>query len=276
LQSTERVSTLGAVGDAEDIQQSVFMRAALADTATIVAVLAAEYTALRDEIGRHQEHRNQLFGLALTIMAALIGFAGAASRASKPPSGASVILLLAPLLFVFLGSAYVDRGRRILDVATYLNVWLRSEISDLIDTEVWLWERFKRLHYEKSRHLAQSVAMGFDWLRGMIFVLCGAVSLILYGAPSRSASDGRVIVFCVDVILLVLLAVFVWLFEETRGLPDVVPGAEMPPEDDVTQKATWRKRQMRRVRDSVHGKYPGRTDLPDWTSARPREADDPS
>jgi hypothetical protein len=220
-------------------------------------VLTAEYTALREEIGRHQDHRNQLFSIALAIMAAVIGLAGAESHAGKQASNASIIFLLAPLLFVFLGSAYIDRGRRMLDVATYVNTWLRRQISDSLGIEVWLWETFKKAHYDKSDGVARSIAMGFDGLRGMIFVLCGAISLGVYVAlPTRLSGFGRVTLFGLDVALLLTLTLFIWLFEETRGLPDMVVGA-MASETDARESGHLREA----IRRHVHGRYPGPDEL---------------
>jgi hypothetical protein len=231
--------------------------AAMDDRPAAIAALTAEYTALREEIGRHQDHRNQLFSIALAIMAALVGFAGAESHAGGRPTNASIIFLLAPLLFVFLGSAYIDRGRRILDVAIYVNTWLRRQMSESLGVDVWLWESFKKKHYDDSRLAPRWIALSFDGLRGMIFVLCGAISLFVYLAlPAKLSSSGRLALFVLDVTLLVVLTLFIWLFEETRGLPDSVYGET--PEPDATRFA----RVGKAIRGYVHGPYPKPHELP--------------
>lgn len=187
--------------------------------ATTVTVLTAEYTALREEVGRHQDHRNQLFSIALAMMAAVVGLAGAEAHAGKPNMNVSIVFLIAPLLFVFLGGAYIDRMRRMLDAASYIDGWLRSQMQHVIHREVWRWEDFKAMHFGKSAAGARYVAMFFDWLRGLIFVACGFLSLALYADSSgRSYSPGHITLIVVDVVLLFALAAFVWAFEETRGL----------------------------------------------------------
>jgi hypothetical protein len=169
-----------------------------------------------------------------------------------------LIFLLAPLLFVFLGSAYIDRGRRMLDVATYVNTWLRRQVSESLGVEMWLWETFKKAHYDKSNRVARSIAMAFDGLRGMIFVLCGVISLGVYVAlPTKLSGFGRVTLFALDVTLLLTLTLFIWLFEETRGLPDRVVGATAS-----ASNASESSYLGDAIRRHVHGRYPTADELP--------------
>lgn len=234
--------------------------------AAALAALTAEYTALRDEIGRHQDHRNQLFSIALAIMAAVVGFAGTAVHGGKELGEGNIVFLLAPLLFVFLGSAYVDRGRRMLAVATYINRWLRQQMFELTGANVWMWERFKKAHYKKSKGLAPSVAMTLDVLRGMIFVFCGVISLVLYGAlPGTSLNAGRTALLALDSTLLLLLTALIWLFEETRGVPGAVFGTTAPAAHARPHRnLRWKMhRPLKSLRRSVHGPYPKTSELPE-------------
>jgi hypothetical protein len=188
--------------------------------AAAVAAITAEYVALREEVGRCQDHRNQLFSIALAILAAIVGLAGVANRGGEQADELGIVFLLAPLLFVFLGSAYVDRGRRMLIAAKYVHDRLRAQAAALAAQPVWEWESFKKKHYEDSKRASRAAAVALDGLRGMIFVACGVISLGLYAAlPIRSPGAGRVALIALDGALLLLLVVLIWHFEETRGLP---------------------------------------------------------
>lgn len=189
-----------------------------ADQATIT-VLTAEYTALREEVGRCQDHRNQLFSIALAMMAAIVALAGVANHGERQANEVNIVFLLAPLLFVFLGSAYIDRGRRLLLAAIYIHTSLRTQVSELLNKDVWQWETFKRRRYEKYNHFIRITARTLDGLRGMIFVACGGISLGLYLAlPHKSPSTGRVALLIGDLGLLLALVVLIWISQETRGL----------------------------------------------------------
>jgi hypothetical protein len=189
------------------------------DNPAITAV-TAEYAALREEIGRCQDHRNQLFSIALAILAAIVGLAGVENHTGKEANEVGIVFLLAPMLFIFLGSAYVDRGRRMLVIAAYVNTLLRKQATTLAGEQVWRWELFKRAQFEHSRRVERMVGRILDGLRGLIFVACGVVSLGLYLAlPLKSPDSVRLALVIVNIDLLFALAVLVWWVEESSGVP---------------------------------------------------------
>lgn len=122
-------------------------QADVGESENATSLVVAEYTALRLEISRYQDHQNQFRTLAIILLGAVLGLAGSIHDMSNPEAtrSATALFLLVPLVYLVLGGLTVDRSSRILDIAAYLDTDLRSIARGLAGgAPVFGWEEHKR------------------------------------------------------------------------------------------------------------------------------------
>jgi hypothetical protein len=186
---------------------------------SIVSSMNAEYTALRQEIGRCQDHQKDMMNFAFVLLGATFALIGVTSQLSEPDRrDVGTILLLVPVIYALLACASADRARRMIDLASYLHYDLGRRVRAISGYELWRWETFKSERYDHLHRTFKLQAKGLDKARWFIFVLPSLVALFAYFELAGSPSGLSLGLVCLDAILVVVSIRVLLLTEETSGL----------------------------------------------------------
>ncbi len=140
-------------------------------------LVSAEYSALRAEIGRYQDHQRQLINSVFLVIGGSLTIAGkfATNVGSVPLISAPKLLIFVPPVYALLALLYLDRAVRIIRLAHYLHDRARPRASSVAGVGIWEWESYKRETSVVSRRLA----IWLDKLRWGVFILPLAVTAIV-------------------------------------------------------------------------------------------------
>jgi hypothetical protein len=185
-----------------------------------LAAMAAEYTALRSEIGRCQDHQKDLINVAFVLLGAMFAFIGVVSSADTAERDFGRVLLLVPLLYGLLGFACADRARRMLELARYIAFDLRpkAEAGMSSRAEIWRWEQYKREQWERGSLPRRILALTLDKARWLVFVVPSLIALFAFWRLVGFHEAVDQIFLGADSALIVLTLITLLLAEETRGL----------------------------------------------------------
>ena len=133
-------------------------------------IVNAEYTALRDEIGRYQDHQRQLANAVFLVIGGSLTLLGPVTAKVAGDDNAAVagpiLLLFTPPLYCLLAFLYADRAVRIIRLAHYIHNHLRPVASSIAGIEVWSWEKYKN----ETRVVSRRIAYLLDKMRWMVFI----------------------------------------------------------------------------------------------------------
>jgi hypothetical protein len=189
------------------------------DLAAAVTVLVAEYTSLREEIGRHQEHQKEIlqFGYAIlpitgTIAVAILG------RSTADLRPYTFGLLAFPLIYGLLAALFTDRTFRLMWVGDYLHNHLRPRMVAALGLNVWQWEEYRRT----SRWFGRPAVMLLDKARWLAFIGpslgCLLAFVVVTGLKVPWWQEAW---FVIDVIVFFLTVWLAFFFvHEAAGVPD--------------------------------------------------------
>ena len=118
--------------------------------------ILAEFSALRSEMLRRIEMRQQILTFTLTIAGTLLAFG----------LQKNVILLIYPILALFLANLWTQHDNRIGEIAVYI----RNEIEPLLEGVNW--ETYiSRMYTGHKFRLVEFYALGLFWVVGILAVL---------------------------------------------------------------------------------------------------------
>lgn len=183
--------------------------------------IAAEYSALRTEIGRCQDHQKDLINLAFVLLGGTLALIGTVANAPRQERGFGLVLLLVPLLYSLLGFTCADRARRMLDLARYIDFDLRPQSEHLlgdVGVAVWRWEEFKREQWKLRSKPIQALALGLDKARWLIFIVPNGIAVLAYWRLVGFSGDAEIALAVVDGLVVAGTFLILLLAEETRGL----------------------------------------------------------
>lgn len=206
---------------ATDSRSRVPGRAPSPEAAKTLAGMTAEYSALRTEIGRCQDHQKDLINLAFVLLGGTLALIGTVASAPRDQRDFGLILLLVPLLYALLGFTCADRARRMLDLARYINFDLRCQAKRALGDEevsLWRWEDYKREQWERRSMLKQGLAVGLDKARWLVFILPNAIAGLAYWRLIGFSGDAEVALAVVDGVVIAVTFFVLLLAEETSGL----------------------------------------------------------
>jgi hypothetical protein len=189
-----------------------------------VDVLTEEYKVLRAEIGRYQDHQNQVMNFSFLVLTGILAYVGTLLNLKDDgfTSERVLVLLYIPLVFVVLASLYSDRTVRIIRLADYLTNYLRPKVSSLVGIKIWQWEIYKRHASPMNKRLAYV----FDKLRWAVFILPTLGCLAFYFGAGGSLKSWPSYVGVVVSLLCLAGTIFVmFVAEETSGVE------HRPPDD---------------------------------------------
>lgn len=175
----------------------------------LLKVYLFEYHSLKNEQAQRIGFRDQL------LYAMLVAFGGVSGYALGHAEHYTILLILPWLCFI-LGWTYVVNDEKISAVGRYLRLDLSQKISDLIQVPVPVetllgWETSHRSGpHRKSRKIYQLV------VDEIAFVGSGALALILSISLIPSLTRWMQIIIGIDVILLLLLAYWMWIYADLQ------------------------------------------------------------
>jgi hypothetical protein len=151
----------------------------------IVDVSLAEFNAMRKEIADRSTTQNTLINLNLTAVAALVSIIATQEVDER------LLLLLCPIS-CGLGLLWVDHGRTIRDLGTYINNELRGPLREITGLEVLAWE-------EKSESYRIGRNVTFTYRLPLFLVFAGppvaAIAVTALSEPGIGAFDAPLLVY---------------------------------------------------------------------------------
>lgn len=151
----------------------------------IVDVSLAEFNAMRKEIADRSTTQNTLINLNLTAVAALVSIIATQEIDER------LLLLLCPIS-CGLGLLWVDHGRTIRDLGTYINRELRGPLREITGIEVLAWE-------EKSESYRVGRNVTFTYRLPLFLVFAGpplaAIAVTALSEPGIVAFDAPLLVY---------------------------------------------------------------------------------
>ncbi len=187
----------------------------MADRALTAAL--ADAAAIRSIIERKAIHNQNVIGLHLTVVAAVVGIILSETADLR-------LLLLLPLVSAALGLNVVSQYRDIRIAGEYIEQVLRPAIAQYTGNgNLFGWDAFhwKRKH---DGHLAQAVAMG------LIFPGFSAIALAITLPAVHTVADGVAWAIGAGMLLLLLASWANRLAEMVRARRLRLPDRQMPPE----------------------------------------------
>ena len=173
-----------------------------------------EYRVLRSEIQQYHSERNNYVNYSVTLTGALLAFISAMKLLSVE---LSILFLLMPLLYSLLGFLYLDRSIRVIRLADYIHNYLRKQLQDVSDTDVWNWEIYKK----KTTRFSKVVSLILDQIRICSFILPSVVSIAVFFIFDNEALSfleiSLIMISAISVIGMLIIAVKV---QETSGAED--------------------------------------------------------
>jgi hypothetical protein len=166
-------------------------------TRPLMDAMTAEFTTLREEIGRHQDHQRDLLNQTFLAVAAMFSVAGAALASDDRTVrlATTFALLFFPWAFVMLACLYADRTIRLLACADYIHNILGERARAILGSaDVWQWERYKQAIHNGEipcvRGQPRVLARLVDGLRWIIFAGAGAIATLLFLVISSARYEG--------------------------------------------------------------------------------------
>jgi hypothetical protein len=193
-------------------------------------MILAEYQSLRVEIGRFQDHQQQILSFGFLVFAAVAAGIGSALASSAQLSldealrRYHLVLLISPLVYLFLAALFAERTIRILRVGDYLDHEVRSEASSIVARDVLRWEDYRR----SPRLFSSPFARALDLSRWLEFVAPIALCIILLILTHPGLTQVEWFLVTLDVgsfIACVGLAVSV---DESAGIQPIQPRRWLP------------------------------------------------
>jgi hypothetical protein len=184
-------------------------------------LMAAEYSALRIEIGRCQDHQKDLINLAFVLLGGTLALTGVVAGVPRDERGFGLILLLVPLLYALLGLTCADRARRMLDLARYIDHDLRCEAELGLGKErapLWRWEEYKRQQWEQRPLRSRALALGLDKARWLVFIVPNAIAVVAYWRLVGFSNDAEKALAWADALVVAGTFLILLMSEETSGL----------------------------------------------------------
>jgi len=174
--------------------------------------MLAEYTSLRGEIGRFQDHQKEIMNFATVLILALATVT--ATLHENQPNLIRAILFVIPWAFFLLAAAYSERTAKLLLAADYIHKELRPEISRAIGADVWHWENFKRRALTYDRLIAWLLDKS-RWLVFLVPVLFGAMFFTIKSWPP---SGWNAPLMTADLVALALAIYVMFIVDEASGI----------------------------------------------------------
>jgi hypothetical protein len=156
-------------------------------------VALAEYNSLRAEIGRLQDHQQQILSFGFFVLAAVATAFGSAVAGPTHPSLAQalrdfhLLLLVTPFIYLFLGILFAERTVKILRAGDYLDHDVRDRVKDWVGKDILCWEDYRRSPRVYSKTLARLLDFG-RWF-GFIAPMLLCLVLIAQTGPSLTLGD---------------------------------------------------------------------------------------
>jgi hypothetical protein len=206
------------------------------DVMAVSNALIAEYTALRAEIGRFQDHGNVLMQFTFaTLVGVATVLAAIASRGDVRhlpgyPRVFAFALGAAPSVYFVLACSYSHSIHTINTNARYIEQVLRVKFEQIAGVAVWDWEQF----LAAERRSVRSPINVLFWLRWLVFLMPMTV-LTAALAVSRDLlfTDVGLTLFVIDVSLLVLAVVIARLSPGGGAVLRERPRDEVAPAPDL-------------------------------------------
>lgn len=151
----------------------------------LVDVSLAEFNAMRKEIADRSTTQNTLINLNLTAVAALVSIIATQEVDER------LLLLLCPISCA-LGLLWVDHGRTIRDLGTYIDRELRTSLCEVAEHEVLAWE-------EKSGEYREGRDVTFTYRLPLFLVFAGpplaAILITAFSEPGIGDFDPPLLVY---------------------------------------------------------------------------------
>ncbi len=166
-----------------------------------VDVALAEYHSLRAEIGRLQDHQQQILSFGFFVLAAVATAFGSAVAGSTHPSLSQalrdyhLLLLVTPFVYLFLGILFAERTVKILRAGDYIDHDVRDRVKAAVGEDVLGWEDYRRSPRVYSRTMARLLDFG-RWF-GFIAPMLLCLVLIAQTGPSLTVGDSVLLVLAV-------------------------------------------------------------------------------
>lgn len=177
----------------------------------IVEAMLKEYEVLRNEIDVYHGHQEKIMMYSLLTLGALFG-----SLSYVRDNNLSFVFLSFPLLFIIYGYLYADKTVRILRLADYIHNGLRPKLCAYLGINILQWEIYKK----ECPLFTKDKSIYLDITRWALFIVPGMISLGLYysyfGGEFNQIFD--IILLVIDILLLFLLALFIYNINETKGI----------------------------------------------------------
>lgn len=140
----------------------------------LFTVLMQEFNALKAEILARSNAQHTLLNLNVTILGTLVGFAIAGHE-----GGASLLLLLVPLVSNSIGFLYLDHHTAIQRAGVYIDQRIRPVLQELVlSKRAMSWETFFNEHF--WRRGASKVIF---WAPLSILFVAGPIGATIYTFP---------------------------------------------------------------------------------------------
>lgn len=185
-----------------------------------IQVVLGEYHSLRAEIGRFQDHQQQILGFGFLVFGAVAaGIGSAISGAGKPSLEEAlrsfhILLLVTPFVYLFLAMLFAERTIRILRVGDYIDSSLRPLVETIVGPGVLGWEEYRRNPQLFSRFTARLLDLG-RWAEfAAPILLC--IALIWWVHPGLQPTEK--VAVGLDVLALIVCIVLGWRIDESAGV----------------------------------------------------------
>lgn len=200
-----------------DAQPTLIGMAASDDAA--LAALGAEYSAMRDEIGRLIEHEKELVNLSFVVLGAVLALIGTLLGDDPVNPDAAFILLFVPVVYLLFSLTAAEQTRRILQIARYIFHDLRPRAEALAGgVHLWRWEDWKAGEYRDMHRAGKTRVWVLERSRWIALTVPGITALVAYGTMVGYHSTWAVAFLIVDVALLVLQVGVLIYTTEAPGL----------------------------------------------------------
>lgn len=184
-----------------------------------LSALSAEYSAMRDEIGRLIEHEKELVNLSFVVLGAVLALIGTLLGEDEVNADAAFILLFVPLVYLLFALTAAEQTRRILQIARYIFLDLRPRAEALAGgTRLWRWEDWKAGEYHHMHRLGKQRVWILERSRWIALTVPGITALVAYGTMVGYHTTLSITVLAVDVVLIVLQVGVLIYTTEAPGL----------------------------------------------------------
>jgi hypothetical protein len=189
------------------------------DLIAVMNTINSEYVALRNEIGRLQDHQKQIMQFAYLVLPAAATLVAAVLNLK--PNLADVrqwafALAFVPPVYALLAMLYTDRTVKIMSAADYLHSHLRQKAIAATGVYVWQWEHYQR----EARLFPRWVLIILDKLRWLVFggpIALSILGLWLFWVRGVDTEPWRILVLLPGLIGLLCTCAASLVAHEWRG-----------------------------------------------------------